>query len=86
MANSFNKLPRARVFRLFFASRADVDFPGFGFFVTDDEHEWDFLQGVLADFGVHLLVAGVDFDADVRFAKLRSHFVRILDMPLGDRD
>src|SRR6185437_9031302 len=65
----------------------------------DYQHEWDFLHCVLADFRVHLFIAGVDFNADpltssrwaVAYRRLVSsqhcrHFICILHMPLRDWD
>ena len=49
----WSPLPRVRTLTEF----------GAGFLVADDEDEGDFLQAEVADLGVHLFVAGVEFDA-----------------------
>ncbi len=46
------------------AAGADADGLGGGFLVADDQDEGNFLQAELADFGVHLFVAGVEFYAE----------------------
>src|SRR5262252_6818838 len=77
---------RDRAFRLLLAPDADVDLTGFHLFVADYELEGDLLQRMFADLGVHLLVAGVDFDAHSGGLQLFADFVRVRVMLLADGD
>src|SRR5580658_1944760 len=61
--NFFDEVGGGHVFGFFFAAGAYVYFAGLGFFVSDYQEERDFLHGVFADLGVHLLVACVHLDA-----------------------
>src|SRR5208283_1879375 len=81
-----HELTRGHVFGLLFPAGADVDLVGFGFFIAHHQQERYFLHRVLADFRVHLFVAGIDFHAHACRPQLRRYFSRILDMALSDWD
>ena len=69
-----------------FAAGADGDGLGGGFLVAEDEDEGDFLEGELADFGVHLFVAGVEFDAEASGFELGFDFVGVGEVLFADGD
>ncbi len=68
------------------AAGADGDCAGFGLFVAHDEDIGGFLVGEVADFGVHLFVAGIDFNAESGGIELGLDRARVVVMPLGDGD
>src|SRR5579863_8956351 len=84
--NLFDELRRWHVFGLLLAAGANVHFAGFRLFVADHQQERHFLHGVLADLGIHLLVAGINLDAHSDGLELIGNFIRVLDMALGDRN
>ena len=66
----FNELGRQHIFRLLFPARPDVYFSNLGLFISHYKEERNLLHGVLADLGIHLLVARVDLHAHADCLKL----------------
>ena len=75
-----------RAFGLLLAADAHVDLAGFHLLVADDELERHLLHGVLADLGVHLLVAHVNVHAHAGGLQLVADFVGVGVVLLADRD
>ena len=66
-----------------FAASADADGVGGGLLVAEDEDEGEFLQAKVADLGVHLLVAHVEFHAQTGGFELRLDLFRVGEVLLA---
>src|ERR1039458_546359 len=74
-----------RAFALLLSAHAYVDLAGFHLLVADDELERHLLHGVLADLGVHFLVAHINMHANTGGLQLVADFVRVCVVLLADR-
>ena len=75
-----------RPFGLFLPADAHVDLAGLHLAVAEDELERHLLHGVLADLGVHLLVAQINVHAHAGGLQLVADFVGVGVVLLADRD
>src|ERR1700724_196407 len=84
LSDPLHEIRGRHVFRLFFPPRADVYFSRFRLFIPDYEQERNFLHSVLANLGIHLLVARIHFHAHADRLQLVCDFVGILRVALAD--
>jgi hypothetical protein len=82
----FDELGGGHVVGFLFAAGAHVDPAGLGFLVAHHEQERHFLKRVLADLGVNLLVASIQLDANSNRTQLCRDAIRVILVPLADRD
>src|SRR3984885_3889803 len=81
-----HEIRRWHVLRLFFPARAHIHPSRLRLFVSHHQQEWHFLHGVLANLGIHLFVASIDFDAYANRLQLARDFVGVLRVALTNRN
>src|SRR5205823_5968796 len=84
--NAAHKLRHGHLAFVAFAASTDADFARLRFFVSYNQKEGHFLQGVLADLGIHLLVALIHVNAYTGRAELITDVLPIDMVPLADRN
>src|SRR5436309_760286 len=86
LSNLLYELARPHILGLFFPPSPHIHLPRLSLFIPNDQQERHLLHRMLANLRIHLLVARIDFHAHPDRFQLSSNLVRILRMPLADRD